>query len=383
MHSGSFPSGRIAATLLVFGLLAVSIQPVAAAGVKDGTAVAIPLKRLAELHDNMAVTSVAWSADGRFIATSSAQDNRIHIWDVAARRIAHEFKSSSSAIPMHELSWSPDSKWLVACDGLDNRVLVINTTMWDPPRVLNNDPGGCELTAFSGDSSQLAIGGRIITTYSTSDWRVLTKVDLRANQWSRGKLINALTYIPRTHNILLGGAEIAPVEYNTARATDREYVGYVWMFAPGDTRPSGRFQAYFPSDSSQSGVVTQLAANPNGREIATGTNTGTGHTNYLVSDSVHILSLNDGAIVASPLDGKGYSEQSGLAYTPDGHFLIVGHGSVRVDHIVQVLETETYKVVGTARVTDTIYDVAVDPTSRLFAVSAGGAVTIWELPSHS
>jgi hypothetical protein len=62
--------------------------------------------------------------------------------------------------------------------------------------------------------------------------------------------------------------------------------------------------------------------------------------------------------------------------------LIVGHGGVRVEHVVHVLDTKGYKVVGAVSVADTIYDVAVDPTSKAFAVSAGETITIWTLPAH-
>jgi WD40 repeat protein len=328
------------------------------------------------------VTSVTWSADGRYIASSSTQDNRIHIWDVATRRIVHEFKSTTSAVPMHELSWSPDSKWLIACDGSDSRFLVINTTTWQPPQVLNDIPDSGQFTAFSSDGSQLAIVGQSIIVYSTSDWRVISRVDLRAGQWSRGKLINAIAYLPNTHTVVLGGAELARVGNNSWRGTDSEYVGYVWIFAPGDTVPSARHQAYFPSDSSQAGVVTLLATSPNGQEFATGANTGTGMANHVVADSVHIMRASDGSIRASPLDGKGYSQESGLAYTPDGHFLIVGHGSVHVDHVVHVLDTQDYNIAGSAGVKDTIYDVATDPSSKFFAVGAGGTISVWTLPTN-
>jgi WD40 repeat protein len=49
------------------------------------------------LNDSFPVTSVAWSPDGRYIASSSSQDNRIHICDVQDNAPSPGSKNLNSA----------------------------------------------------------------------------------------------------------------------------------------------------------------------------------------------------------------------------------------------------------------------------------------------
>jgi WD40 repeat protein len=369
---------RIPKAAASVSILIVALTSWAGSTVTDRAAMQITSKLLYELEDNMPVTSLAWSADGRFIASSSSQDNRIHIWDVAKRKIAHEFKSSTSAVEFHELSWSPDSKWLVACDGLNGRALLVNTVTWDLPQVLDNGRYGCQHSAFSSDGSQLAILAGTVTVYSTTDWKVLkTAIADPAAQWRRGAIINVIDYLAGTHTIVLGG-----YQFTQASPGHAQFAGYLWILGPEDALPPVRKQVYFPSAHLQTGIVTGLAVSSDGQQIATGTDTGTGAPGQTVSDSVHILRTSDWSIIGSPLDGKGYSQQSGLEYTPDGRFLIVGHGSVRVEHVVHIIDTKSYAVVGSVFAHGTIYDVAVEPSSTAFAVSAGGTISIWTLPPN-
>ena len=346
-----------------------------------GAAAQVTSKLLYELEDNMPVTSLAWSADGRFIAAASTQDRRIHIWDQAGRRIVHEFTSTAAPSSFHELAWSPDGKWLVACDGFKGGVLVFDTNMWGAPRKLSNSPDACSQMSFSDDSSQLAILGGAATIYSTNTWQVLRKLDSSAAiGWTRGKLINAVSYISHTHTLLLGGAEL--VSREGASTSDKEFVGYVWFLGPDEPIPTVERQVYLREESSQTGIVVGLAVSPDGSEIATGANTGSGPPARMVSDSVHIFRTSDGSMLASPLDGKGYSNQAGLQYTRDGRYLIVGHGGVRVEHVVHILDTKTYAVVGSVPAHGTIYDVAIEPSGNAFAVGAGGTISVWTLPPN-
>jgi WD40 repeat protein len=43
------------------------------------------------LKDDMAVTSLAWSPDGRYIAVSSNQNYSIYIWDLLKRAVRKKF----------------------------------------------------------------------------------------------------------------------------------------------------------------------------------------------------------------------------------------------------------------------------------------------------
>ena len=343
-----------------------------------------PTKLQFQLEDNMPVTSIVWSPDGRFIAAASTQDKRIHIWDVATRRVAHEFASTSASRGPHELTWSPDGRYLVACDGFKGRVLILDAQNWGPPKLLQQTTSGCVESAFSSDSSQLAILGSFLSLYSAKDWQLTNSLDVTPPtlEWGRGKLVKAIAYLPGTHIVVIGGDQMTRGESGDPGKIQEDDVGYLWFLKSTDRFPSVARQVYFHKESQLTAVVRSLAVRPDGSEIATGANTGTGPDFDRVFDSVRIVRTSDGSIVASPLDGKVKSPQSGIQYTPDGRFLIVGNGGYYADHVVYILDTKSYAVVGTVHAPGTIYDVAVNPTSTEFAVSAGGTISIWTLPSR-
>jgi WD40 repeat protein len=66
------------------------------------------------------VTSIDWSADGKYLASASL-DNRVRIWDVATGRITNSFKLQGLA---SGVSWSPDGKQ-VAAVGRNAQVLTL------------------------------------------------------------------------------------------------------------------------------------------------------------------------------------------------------------------------------------------------------------------
>jgi WD40 repeat protein len=66
------------------------------------------------------VTSIDWSADGKYLASASL-DNRVRIWDVATGRITYSFKLQGLATGV---SWSPDGKQ-VAAVGRNAQVLTL------------------------------------------------------------------------------------------------------------------------------------------------------------------------------------------------------------------------------------------------------------------
>jgi len=56
---------------------------------------------------------------------------------------------------------------------------------------------------------------------------------------------------------------------------------------------------------------------------------------------VHIFDASTGKLLAAPLDGvEPFGAQTGLAYTPDGRFLIVGHEKsiTKAVHLIEMIE---------------------------------------------
>jgi DNA-binding beta-propeller fold protein YncE len=337
------------------------------------------------LNDSFPVTSVAWSPDGRYIASSSSQDNRIHIWDVQRRTVAKEFRVRTPAPYFHDLGWSPNGSYLAVCDGSNGILHVYDAHTWNVAHDIGPENiGTCRQVAFSSDSMEIAVLGIDgLMVHATNDWRLLKTSDLRSG-WARGNHFFAVAYLPGTHTLLLGGGNYREhPEHISGRAL--EMTGDVWIFGADETVP-GRYVStyhmpgnYGPGLSGGAGDVISLAVSPDGQQMATGAHTGVGSPGAEATESVHILRIPDGALLAAPLDGMKFGEQDGLAYTSEGHYLVVGH-SDEDTRAVHVIDTRTLHVVDLVRGSTYIYDVTANPVKPQFAAGTGIHIMVWSLP---
>jgi len=327
-----------------------------------------------ELTDDIAVTSLAWSPDGRYIAASSMESNWIHIWDLQRKTLSAKFQTESGTPEIHELSWSPKGHYLVACDFHGQR-RIYDTTHWTQAHVIAPERDNCRASEFSSDGLELAVLGAAVSVYDTNDWRLIRILDLKSNWWG-GRSVNSIAYVPGSHTLLLGGSD------REESNKPFDHIGNIWVLKPTDSAPSRNFPAYLADRPNLTGGVVRMAVSPDGMRVATGTETGAG--SYApVKASVHILRISDGALLGKPLDGQDFGDQRpGVQFTPNGHWLLVAHGGIHVAHVIHLIDA------GTLRVEDevsaghnTIYDLAIHPNSTQFAVAAGNHIAIWSLPN--
>lgn len=325
------------------------------------------------LRESFGVTAVAWSPNGKYIATASTQGNRIHIWDVQERSIAKELKLESSAIEFHSLAWSPDGRYLAAC-GKPVLHVYATDTWTDAGSFTAADTGGCVRGTFSSDGRELALltWPRYVRVFSVPSWQLLKTIEIW-DGWAFGDMFKALAYLPRTHALLLAGSEY--------RRATQSNVGGIWFFEESEVVPSRTLQAYRAGgDHGGAGLVISLAVSPDGGRIATGTHTGNGSPGFEVTESVHILDVATGKLLGAPLDGdKSFGAEAGLAYTPDGRFIIAGHEDDRT-RAIHLIDAKTLKVVDVVHASGFVFDVAVNARSTAFAAGAGGQVLVWSLP---
>jgi hypothetical protein len=231
----------------------------------------------------------------------------------------------------------------------------------------------CRAIAFSSDSQELAVLGRSLWVYSTADWRLLRFIDF-SKGWKQHGLVNAIAYIPNTHAVVLGGDDLE------LAGKPLDHSGTLWIFDPKDSMPSRWFPAYRREPQGLPGGVDRLAVSPDGAHIATGTMTGAG-SGPVVTASVHIFRTADGKLLGGPLDGLGFGdERAGVEYSRNGNWLLVAHGGVYSGHIIHVINAQTLRVEDTVEARNTLYDLAIHPNSREFAVSAGDRILVWSLP---
>lgn len=328
------------------------------------------------LGDDFDVTSMAWSPDGRYIATTGIFTKSVHIWDVGKRKMVKELTVEVPNASYHSLSWSPDSRYLAACAAAS--LHVYRSENWSEAFTrVRNEASGCKRAVFSSDGTELALLARGMSRYSIAEWHLLSEAQLRT-AWALGANITSIEYVPGKHTIVLGGSDWHVLSLDGF--THKGVLGGAFLFEPGAAEPTRRLQIYREAgDQGGAGEVTVVAISPNGDQLAAGTRTGAGSGRYLVAESVQILRLKDGALLAAPLDGViGLGAQQALAYTPDGRTLLVGYGNP--GRAVNLIDTETFQVIDTVHAHDVIYDLSVSPGGRQFAAATGHEVDVYSLP---
>jgi len=108
------------------------------------------------------VNAVAWSSDGKRIASAS-HDQTVQVWD-AARNPIYTYQCHLSAV--FALAWSPDGKRIASGsgdgnkDGMDNCVRVWDTTTGDTIYIYHGDRDAVHTVAWSPDGTRLVSASR-------------------------------------------------------------------------------------------------------------------------------------------------------------------------------------------------------------------------------
>jgi WD40 repeat protein/GTPase SAR1 family protein len=110
--------------------------------------------RTLEGHAGVAVT-VLWSPDGRLLA-SGGEGSTITVWDAGTGQPVRTLDADTLSV--YSLSWSPDSR-LLASGGEDNTVRVWDAGTGQPVRTLDGDTLSVYSLSWSPGSRLLASGG--------------------------------------------------------------------------------------------------------------------------------------------------------------------------------------------------------------------------------
>ena len=369
------PSGFLRVVALV-ATLTSGIQQTASGSIADLFGFGGDSGKIAKLEfrlrDSFDVTTVAWSPNGQYIATAGIFSNRIHIWDVKRRAIVKEMALEASGKHEHDLAWSPQGDYLAACAQEGLKVFATNT--WALVTSFSGSHMGvCDQPVFSSDGRVLALlSFPTLERFEVAGWRLTSQLPLTL------KLIHAIAYLPGTHTLLLAGGEY------TGKET---HFGRIWFLKADEVIPGRSILAYDTGAiSGHGGDALSLAVSADGTRVATGTFTGAGYPPYVITDSVHILDVASGVLLGAPLDGVAKigdaattGNETGLAYTPDGRFIIVGYASLYAS-VIHLVDAKSFKVADTFHGSGVVYDIAVDPQGTEFAAGSGDQVIVWSLP---
>ncbi|MFP3041718.1 caspase family protein [Treponema primitia] len=326
-------------------------------------------------HDSM-VKSVSYSPDGRFIASGSA-DNTIKIWGVENGEDLKTLSGHTSVV--NSIAYSPDGRFLVS--GSSDRTIKI----WDieSAKVLQTLSGHSlwiNSVSYSPDGRTIASGSRDNTVKL---WNAETGRELRTLSGHTDE-VDALRWSPDGKFIATGSSDNTIKIWDAGNGRElRTLTGHTGVVRTLDYSPDGKFIASGSSVDStiriwdaatgaelrsfgSTGIET-LSYSPNGRFIASG----------CLDNTIRLWEASTGRETLS-LVGRS-SWVRALAYSADGRYIASGS----TDRTVRIRETgsgrETLTIPGH---TASVRAVAYSPDGKYVASGAAdSSIRIWDAAS--
>lgn len=187
-----------------------------------------------EEHHTRNVQSVAWSADGQYLA-SAGSDSTVQIWDIKSQ---NQIQSWSTADTVWEVSWSPDGAFLAAAIN-DGTVNVWNTKSGRSAFTYRGHRDVVYTVAWSPDGGKIASGSWDHTVHT---WDLDSDRPSNVYEGHEDK-VTALSWSTDSTFIVSGSSD------NTV---------HVWNAATGQMRQIYR---------EHSGVIQSVSWSPDGKQI--------------------------------------------------------------------------------------------------------------------
>lgn len=343
---------------------------------------------------------VAYSPDGKLVATIGCEDGQIQVWDVRSSppRPAASFRTFRRPYP--SVFFTPDSRTLIA-GGEDDAV-----RLWDlrpdavgSARLIRVRAAGP--MALTRDGTTLAVCEARAQGAFVSFWdlRPLAPRKLPVSLPPLGGLVEALAFAPDGRTLATGGSTALMVWDSRTGRLLRKLPGHRGVIVSAAFSPDGQLLAsggldvtirlWDPGNGAElaalhghSGRVAGLSFSPDGRTLASGSRDGTARLWDV--DPLHLRHLR-----ALPAQGVPLPRSEGplgaLAFSPDGKLL----AQVRPRAVTLSDPGDGSRIGEPLRLDPRAAGFYVRPSCqfspdgrRLAAAAANGDVRIWDVSSH-
>ena len=273
-----------------------------------------------QLGHSDSVYSVAWSPDGKYIASGS-NDNTVKIWDVASGKEIRTLFGHSSYVK--SVAWSPDGKH-IASGSYDHTAKIWDAASGKEVRTLDHS-SYVKSVAWSPDGKYIASGSwdgsvKIWDAASGKEPRVLSGHynDVTSVAWSPdGKYIVSSSFLTVKIWDAASGKELRALSGHSASVTSVSWSPDSKHIASGGGY-SDRTMKIWDAESGKelcvlkhSDDVRFVAWSPDGKHIASGS-----------GDSVKIWDAASGKEIRS-FSGRDIGSRS-IAWSPNGKDIVVG-----------------------------------------------------------
>jgi WD40 repeat protein/energy-coupling factor transporter ATP-binding protein EcfA2 len=375
-----------------------------------------------EAHSE-AVASVAYSPDGRSIATASV-DGKVVVWDAVSRReTATPNWGAHPVNAVNAIAYSPDSRWLAIAAG-DNTI-----RLWDrnaphaEASVLHGATTPLHAVAFSPDGRRLAAGSEDKNVFV---WNLSAPTAAPAVLKGHEQIVRAVAFSPDGRLLASAGKDVKLWDMNAPEPRALTLDAHRQPVVALSFSPDGSLLATGSEDAriglwnvrtptsppvmleDHERAVTAVAFSPDGKTLGSGSEDNTVRLWDTTLPEAKPITLGSHREIVSSLafsrDGRvlvsgGYDKkvklwdiasQHGLAtlrgigasvgtlaYTPDGRRLATGN----VDGEVKIWEAASRRELAAFKAhTQAIRSLAISPDGRhLVTAGSDAAVKLWDL----
>jgi WD40 repeat protein/serine/threonine protein kinase len=351
------------------------------------------------------VDCVAYSPDGRTLASSWNHDGTVRVWDADDGRVLRTFRAHRQQV--FALAFSPGDGSLLATGGSDHRVRLWDTTTWAQRHEFPEHAALVLGVAFGPDGRSLAVAsGDFYLKEHRGElkvWDVATG-RLRHRLCGPTESVFCVAFSPDGRRLASGGSEDPVVKVwdlntGTEAITLRGHTDAVWAVAfspdgrclisaggdhtarvwdatPVGERPGAELHTLGPFPGGVASVAFQPGSAGGGRPAVLATGGPDGAVQLWDTGTGRLLrTLPPLRDVAAGVPFSAVNEAvASLAFSPDGDLLAAGstRGTVRV------WEARGWRELPRLDNAQVVLTVAFSPDGRRLAVTSGKELRLWD-----